>query len=297
MLQPLLDSADAPRQTQPQPNSPNDTPGWRAHLKLRYSARKRKTVLLEQHRTGPLFVQKPFYPEGPRVCHTYLVHPPGGVVGGDELGLDVAVESASHAVVTTPAAGKFYRSAGPQASQVNELYASADAALEWLPQETIIYNQAKAKMRTTVRLDKGARFIGWEMICLGLPASKQPFTQGRLFQRFEILRENRPVFIEPFRVYEGDLVLTARWGLGGRPAVGTMVATTGGSDLLQTIREKTEINDATNEFAVTQINDLTICRFAGSSVYAGFRHFLQAWHVLRPAVLKRPVCLPRIWAT
>jgi urease accessory protein len=293
----FADSAQAPRHALTQPDSASHTPGWRAHLKLRYIARDRKTVLLEQQHTGPLFVQKPFYPEGKQTCHTYLVHPPGGVVGGDTLGLDVTVESRGHVVVTTPAAGKFYRSAGPQASQVNQLAIAADAALEWLPQETILYDQANAMMRTTVRLDKGARFIGWEMICLGLPASKQPFTRGLLAQRFEIFRENQPLFIDPFRVRENDPVLTARWGLGGRPAIGTMVATTGDNALLCSIRKKTEQKHATDEFAATQINDLTICRFLGNDVYSGLRYFLDAWRILRPAVLKRPVCLPRIWAT
>jgi urease accessory protein len=293
----LPHSAEAPRRASTPPDSASHASGWRAHLNLRYISRNRKTVLLEQQHTGPLFVQKPFYPEGRQTCHTYLVHPPGGVVGGDTLGLDVSVESGGHAVITTPAAGKFYRSAGPQAAQDNELAVAAGAALEWLPQETILYDRANAAMRTTVRLDKGARFIGWEMICLGLPAAKQPFAQGRLDQRFEIVRENRPLFIEPFRVRENDPVLTARWGLGGRPAIGTMVATTGDNALLRTIREKTASRSATDEFAVTQINDLTVCRFMGGDVYAGFRYFLEAWRVLRPAVLKRPACLPRIWAT
>ena len=295
---PTLPHNTAPlRHTLAPPDSVSHTSGWRAHLKLRYSARDSKTVLLEQQHAGPLFVQKPFYPEGSQTCHTYLVHPPGGVVGGDTLGLDVTVESLGHAMVTTPAAGKFYRSAGPQAVQINEFTVADGAALEWLPQETILYNQANAKMRTTVRLEKGARFIGWEMICLGLPAAKQLFSLGRLDQRFEILRENQPVFIEPFRIQAHDPVLTARWGLGGRPAIGTMVATTADKALLRAIREKTKPKDETDEFAATQINDLTICRFVGSDVYAGFRYFLHAWHVLRPVVMERPVCLPRIWAT
>lgn len=298
MMQPSLPhSAGAPRNASTQPNSARHTFGWRAHLKLRYINRIRKTVLLEQQHTGPLVVQKPFYPEGYQACHTVLVHPPGGVVGGDRLDLDVAVESSAHAVVTTPAAGKFYRSAGPQAAQVNEFSIAADAALEWLPQETILYNQTNATMRTIVHLEKGARFIGWEMMCLGLPAANQPFSQGRLDQRFEILRENHPVFIESFRVREHDPVLTAGWGLAGRPAIGTMVATTGDNALLHAIRETIEPANGSDECAVTQINDLTICRFVAGDVYAGLRFFVHAWHRLRPAVLKRPVCLPRIWAT
>jgi urease accessory protein len=293
----LLHNTPAPRRALTPPESDPAPSGWHAHLKLRYIRHQRKTVLLEQHHTGPLFVQKPFYPEGSRTCHTYLVHPPGGVVGGDRLALDLIVEPRGHAVLTTPAAGKFYRSAGPQALQANQLAVAPGAALEWLPQETIVYNRANAALRTTVRLDKDARFIGWEMICLGLPAARQPFVEGRLDQRFEIVRENRPLFIEPFRLRENDPVLTARWGLDGRPAIGTMVATTGDKTVLAAIREKIAPASATEAFAATQINDLTICRFVGSDIYAGFRYFLEAWRLLRPALLKQPACLPRIWAT
>lgn len=270
---------------------------WHARLKLRYAAKHGNSVLLEHRHTGPLLVQKPFYPEGKRVCHTYIIHPPGGVVGGDKLALEVVVDRGAHAVLTTPAAGKFYRCAGPRATQVNRLNVAAGAALEWLPQETIIYNQANAKMRTIVRLDRGARFIGWEMICLGLPASNQPFTRGHLDQRFDLLQDNQPIFIEPFQVQDQDPVLTARWGLAGLPAIGIMIATTGERDLLNAIRNKTSVMDLDGQFAVTRINGLTICRFLGNDVYAGFKFFLRAWELLRPAIFEREVCMPRIWST
>ncbi|MGD8834399.1 MAG: urease accessory protein UreD [Desulfobacteraceae bacterium] len=271
--------------------------GWRGRLTLRYAAAGNKTVLQEQRHTGPLMVQKPFYPEGPQTCHTYLIHPPGGIVGGDSLGLEVDAAAGGHAVITTPAAGKFYRSAGPLATQINNLNIASDTALEWLPQETIIYNRARVDTRTIVKIEPGAKFIGWELICLGLPASGQPFTQGQVDQRFEIWQGHRPVLVERFGIKGRDPVLSSPWGLAGRPVTGTMVATTGEHDLRQAVRDKTAKVNAKGLFAVTRINGLTICRFLGDGVYCGLKFFIAAWEVLRPAVMGRDVCRPRIWAT
>lgn len=274
-----------------------DKQGWKAQLKLRYAYANRKTILREQHHTGPLLVQKPFYPEGPKICHTYLIHPPGGVVGGDKLGVQVHIEPGAHAVITTPAAGKFYRSAGTKAAQINSLEVAAGATVEWLPQETIIYNRAKAKMHTIVHLDPGAHFIGWEIICLGLPASNQPFTRGQLCQRFEIHQNGSPICIELFKIQDRDPVLQAQWGLAGKPVLGTMIATTDKTDLVQAIREKAYAIDEDQWFAVTRMNGLTICRFLGQDVYHGLKLFIAAWKVLRPAITSRGVYTPRIWAT
>jgi urease accessory protein len=271
--------------------------GWQASLKLGYAAKGGKSMLLHQDRRGPLFVQKPFYPEGPRTCHTYIIHPPGGVVGGDRLGLEVTLAAGSQALITTPAAGKFYRSAGLAAEQVNRLDVASDAVLEWLPQETIIYNGAQALMRTTVRLDPGARFIGWEMICLGLPACAQPFALGRIEQHFEIWQAGEPLLIEPLRIGPNDPLLAARWGMAGYPVMGTLAATVQDPQVVATLREHVSAGPGDGLFAVTRVQGLTLCRFLGDDVYAGLQLFRQAWEIIRPAVKGCNACVPRIWAT
>lgn len=293
----LSDTTDTPPAGHLCPDMHQKASEWRARLRLRYAAVNGKTTLVHQHHTGPLMVQKPFYPEGPGVCHTYLIHPPGGVVAGDKLKLEIDADNGAHAVVTTPAAGKFYRSTGARAAQINHFHVAAGTTLEWLPQETIVYNQANASMQTTVELATGARFIGWEMICLGLPASKQPFDKGRLLQRFEIFQDGRPLCIEPFEVRGEDPVLTAPWDLAGQPVMGTLVATTGKADLRETLRGKIETMACNGQFVVTQINGVTLCRYLGSDTHEGLGLFLSAWKVLRPAVTDSVVCVPRIWAT
>lgn len=271
--------------------------GWQAGLSLEYVYKDGKTVLLKQDRRGPLFVQKPFYPEGPQTCHTYILHPPGGVVGGDGLDVSITLKGGGHAVVTTPAAGKFYRSAGPRAVQTNRMTVADGAVLEWLPQETIVYDGADLDTRTIVDLDHQARFIGWEMICLGLPACNRPFKTGRLTQSFEIRRNDQPLCIEPVRIGADDPVLTARWGLAGRPVFGTMTATADRSGIVSAIREAVKISNRGDLFTVTRLKGLILCRYLGDDVYAGLNFFRRAWDVLRPAVIGRPPCEPRIWST
>jgi urease accessory protein len=170
----------------------NAPAGWQAELRLRFGTRADfpGTALLERRHRGPLVVQRPFHPEGDP-CHVYVVHPPGGVVGGDELAIHAAVEPGAHAVVTTPAATKFYRCDARRSIQMQELRVR-DATLEWLPQENIFYRGADVRTATRVHLEGESRFIGWEIACLGLPARGERFDTGRLALDLELWRSGEP---------------------------------------------------------------------------------------------------------
>lgn len=159
--------------------------GWPGHLSLNYRRAGDRSVVLDRHR-GPLRVLQSLYPEGPAVCHSVLVHPPGGIVGGDTLDIDVTVGPQAHALVTTPGAGRFYRSAGEAASQSVQAHLADGARLEWLPLETIVHSGALAENRLRFALAPGSEMIGWDMVALGLPASGDPFVQGRFTQHLEL---------------------------------------------------------------------------------------------------------------
>jgi urease accessory protein len=186
--------------------------GWQARLELGFASAEGATLIDHRAHRGPLVVQRPFYPEatGRDVCHVYLVHPPGGLVGGDELAVDVRVGAGAHALVTTPAAGKAYRTSGEAVRQTQTLRVAGGGALEWLPQETILYDGAHATLDTRVELAPGARFVGAETICFGLPARDEPFARGACRQRFSIARGGRPLFVERGRFDGGGPVHTAR---------------------------------------------------------------------------------------
>src|SRR5512147_1863763 len=151
---------------------------WSARLQLGFEQRAGRTVLAERRHDGPLVVQKPLYPEGDAVCHAIVVHPPAGIAGGDELELHARAGDGAHALLTTPGAGKWYRSAGPWASQ--KLRFEVAGALEWLPQETIVFEGALARLSTQVRLQGDARYLGWEILCLGRTGSGEKFGKGEV---------------------------------------------------------------------------------------------------------------------
>jgi urease accessory protein len=155
--------------------------GWHAHLQLDYRRDGERTTALDRHQ-GPLRVLQRLYPEGDAICHHVLVHPPGGIVGGDTLDLDATLAPASHAVITTPGATRFYRSDGATAVQQVQATLAPGARLEWLPMETIAYSGCEARNRLHFDLAPGAQMLGWDVLALGLPAADAGFTRGRFHQ-------------------------------------------------------------------------------------------------------------------
>jgi urease accessory protein len=191
--------------------------GWRADLRLRFFRRDAKTLCDPWHE-GPLRVLKALYPEGDEVCHAVIVHPPGGIVAGDQLQLAVDVEPGAHALVTTPGATRFYRSQGAIASQALSAVVRETARLEWVPQETIVHDAALSSNRLVFKLERGASMIGWDIVCLGLPAAGECFQTGRLDQHLEVGEG----WLERARIDAIDQrLLQSPLGLAGRPVMAT----------------------------------------------------------------------------
>jgi urease accessory protein len=274
---------------------PADAGGWRAHLQLCFARRDAGTVLARRSHRGPLLVQKPLYPEGREVCEAILVHPPGGIAGGDVLSVDVEVSTAAHALITTPGASRWYRSAGAEAAQNVRLSVARGAALEWLPQETIVFDGARASLRTQVELEREAHFVGWEVVCFGRVASGERFRTGLLTQISEIRQGGVPLFGEYARVEGGSRVLEARSGLAGCPVSGVLLVA--GRDLERPLRERLRALDAGADAlaGVTSLPGVTVARYLGRSAQAARAYFVRAWSLLRPALLGRNAVPPRIW--
>jgi urease accessory protein len=273
----------------PQPPAPR---GWQAALDLRYEARGAKTILAHRKHVGPLIVQRPFYPEG-GVCHSYIVHPPGGVVGGDELALNVECEPGAHAVLTTPAAAKFYGSEGLIARQ-SQCLSVRDASLEWLPQETIYYPGAIVRSTTRVHVTAQSRFLGWEIACLGLPAREQAFAQGGLQLGFELWNGDAPRYLDRLQVRGGSDALTSSWGWAGEPCLGTMLAWPARREWVELARSVA--CDAV-QIAVTLVDGVLVCRCLGKQAETVRTALINVWQVLRPELFGVAAMKPRIWAT
>lgn len=191
---------------------------WHGRLALHYRREGERTTALDRHH-GPLRVLQRLYPEGPGVCHHVLVHPPGGMVGGDRLEIEATLEAGAHALVTTPSATRYYRSTGALSSQQAALHVAAGARLEWLPLETLAYRGCNARNEVQLHLAPGAEAMGWDVLALGLPAAGQPFDSGRFHQHLEM----PGVWLERGTVDAADRVLLdSPLGLAGHRVLATM---------------------------------------------------------------------------
>jgi len=262
---------------------------WKAELHLGFEHRVGRTVLAERRHDGPLVVQKPFYPEGDAVCHAIVVHPPAGIAGGDELELKARAGAGAHALLTTPGAGKWYRSAGPWASQ--KLRFEVAGALEWLPQETIVFDGALAKLGTEVRLLGDAKYLGWEILCLGRTGSGERFGKGEVRLDSRIYRDGRLLWLERGRIEGGGALLDSPAGLQGKPVCATLVAALPFPMIDLAACRQVE------SLAVTHLPGVLVARYLGDSSEQAKRLFARLWTILRPAVFGREAQMPRIWST
>lgn len=265
--------------------------GWRAELELSYRREGNRTLLEHRHR-GPLRVQRPFFPEG-GVNHTYLLHPPGGLVGNDRLSIELRSAADAHALVTTPGATKAYRNVCDGAG-IEQTF-KVDGILEWLPQETILFNGSRLTSDTTFKLGTGGRLIAWELQCLGRPHGNQPYVSGQA--RFR-LRVGTPAgwLLHDHLALAGDApLLAAPWGLNGYTSLGVMLAYPADQGLLDGARRMLE--QAKLPVAATLVDDLLIVRAMAAQAQTVRQAFTGVWREIRPQLLGVPACEPRIWAT
>jgi urease accessory protein len=267
---------------------------WRARLALEFSFADRKTTLSGKTHDGPLVVQKPLYPEGSGICHAIVVHPPGGIAGGDELALQARTEEGASALLTTPGATKWYRSAGAWARQ--RVSFDVKGTLEWLPQETIVFDGALGDSGCEVDLAAGAGIIGWDIVCLGRTGSGERFARGTFRSSVQVRRGGRPLWLERARIDGGGKLLDSPAGLAGKPVFGTLFAAFEGFDrnLIATCRERRPENGAGS---VTLLPGILLARYLGDSTEAARRYFIALWRILRPALAGREAIEPRIWST
>ncbi|QTF06782.1 urease accessory protein UreD [Brenneria izadpanahii] len=263
--------------------------GWRASLYLGLRRQPGRTIVAERRHSGPLLIQRPFYPEG-ETCHVYLLHPPGGVVGGDRLGAEIRLEQDARALITTPGATKFYRSAGETALLQQTFRLASGSCLEWLPQDTIVFPGAKAQVDTCFYLEENARLIAWETFCLGRPVMRERFASGELKTRLRVLRNGELTLHETLRILDGDLDCIA-----GHALVGTMLMTPAGPETLEQARALLASSAA--PAGATLLGELLVVR-----MLAGDNRQMQSlqqtlWFGLRSAIVGMPPLPPRIWST
>ena len=274
--------------------------GMLGSLSLGFSDDRGATRLTRREHFGPLLVQKPLYPEGPSCCHAVILHPPGGVVGGDELRIRVQANANTHALLSTPGAGKWYRANGHVARQHVQIKVDAGAAVEWLPQETILFDQADVLLDNEINLHADARFIGCEMLCFGRTASGERFQSGRVRQRYAVRVDGKLLWLEQGALLGGSAAMTGALSLAGHTVCASLlcVGAPPQRDLIDAVRAAiAPLAEPGSQFGATQMKSLLIVRYLGDRSEVARQVMMAAWKVLRPALLGRESTALRIWMT
>jgi urease accessory protein len=275
--------------------------GWQGQLTLNYRREGERCVVHDRH-SGPLRVLQSLYPEAPNVCHNVLVHPPGGIVGGDVLRIDVDLTANSHALITTPGATRFYRSLGEEATQTLVAKVGEGARLEWLPLETICHRNTLAENRMRFELAPGAEMIGWDVLALGLPASGEAFDAGRYTQQIEL----PGVWLERGTVDGSDTrLLQSPLGFAGNSVLATMwfAAGTGlGSArrdaLIDAAREVAAAHPLAPRAGCSSPHaEAVVLRVLAQRVEPAMGLLAAVWARWREIAWNLPACTPRVWRT
>lgn len=275
--------------------------GWPGHLSLHYWRDGARTIALDRHH-GPLRVLQRLYPEGDAVCQHVLVHPPGGIVGGDELVVDARLDAGSHALITTPGATRFYRSAGELARQSVHMRLAEGARLEWLPLETIAYRGCRAENRLRFELAPGAQMIGWDVLALGLPAAGEAFDHGHYLQQLEV----PGVWLERGLLDGADaLLLDSPLGLAGQRVLASLWLAAGaplgralGEALVDSARQCIADSRLPQDAGVSQLHDtLVVLRVLAPRVEPAMGLLQAVWAAWRPLAWGLAPVPPRIWRT
>jgi len=275
-----------------------------ARLSLVFADDSGTTRLVGREHFGPLRVQKPLYPEGGAVCHAIVVHPPGGVVGGDRLLVEASVGADARALLTSPGAAKWYKANGKVSRQQVRLEVGPGASLEWMPQEAIVFDAADVRLEHGVALSGDAVYIGCDIVCLGRRASGEGFDAGSIAQRTQIRRDGKIIWWEQGRLAGADM-LASPLAMHGRSVCATMLAAgptlpaPRQAALLAALRglPETDAGEAGALFGATQLKGVLLLRYLGDDSEAARRRMLAAWSLLRPALLGRAAPPLRSWNT
>ncbi len=274
---------------------------WHASLRLRFAPRAGRTAMVERRHEGPLRVQKALYPEGD-ICHGVVLHPPAGVAGGDLLDIDIGVQPGAHAVLATPGATKWYKSLGRDAAQHVRIDVAQDARLDWLPQENIMFDDARARISTDVVVAPGGSAIGWDAVVLGRLASGEQWASGQLSLDTRVAGPQRTLWIEQSHFGAASPLRSAVAGMDGLPVLGTLWAVGQGAtqELAESLAERLPYR-ADLRAGVTCLaapdQSMLLLRVLGRDMEA-VRHLLvDSWTTLRMPIHGVPARPLRLWAT
>lgn len=313
----------------------NSIANWHSALSLGFDSAFTKTRLVKRQHQGALQVQRALYPEpaikNPAhqagICHAIILYPPAGIAAGDKLKIDIELAHDSHAVLTTPGAGKWYgkeldKSEAQDLNKVRKIdntvadtnfasqYVKAEveegARLEWLPQESIVFNHANMQARAQFDLANSSSLLTWDIVVFGRQSYHETFAAGQYRNELTIRRDGKLIVFENSNQAAGSRWFTSPLAMAGQHVVGTFwavpaidtLAADSKTKLTQTIATLRE-QIATQKLPVvcTQTEQAICIRYLGEDVQACFSAFSTLRHVLRQEWWQLTEHKPRIWDT
>jgi urease accessory protein len=190
---------------------PGGPAGWHGLLELRFDVGPSGTRLVRNRHEGPLRLLKALRSEDGRRMEAVVVHPPGGLVGGDSLSIDLQVGPGARVLGTTPGAQKWYQGE-TTATSCTRLAVGAQAILEWLPQPALLFDRARARQTLAIELDVGACCVGWEILVRGRRAMGEGFDSGHIDQTLSISRAGEPLWRERLHAGAEDRIFDSPLG-------------------------------------------------------------------------------------
>ena len=290
---------------------PTNKNAWLANLLLEFSVTSTGTQLTRTERNGPLSVQKAFYPEGRDCAHIYLLHPPAGIVSGDELRINIKVNPQAHSLVTTPGANRFYRAredlsiGDSKQAQHCELFLAEHATCENFPLETIVYEGADGVNTVDVHLKSTSIYLGWDITCLGLPRSEQFFKHGRYSQLNRVYCDDTLLYHDRISIKPDNEIQQHIAGLNNKSVFATFMAyaekgllsDTENKVLIAKLRNCMSESKAEDKISISQIRQLLVIRYLGQHAEECKALFIKLWQIIRPLYLNKPANIPRVWHT
>jgi urease accessory protein len=217
-------------------------------------------------------------------------------VGGDRLAIEIKTSERALATISPTAAEKVYRSTGAACEIDVALQADNASWLEWLPQETILFNDSRMKRITRIEANGESRVFAGEMLVFGRIGRGERLTRGLVRECWEVRRDGHLTWADNLYL-DGDIAATIAHpaGFDGATAAATAIyVAPDAAKRLDDAREALEDADGLKA-GVTIVNGVLVARFIGRDARTLRGAFGKFWATFRHRVAELPASLPRLW--
>jgi len=282
--------------TSPSKTLNNQSQGMTGAVKLAFANSGGKTHLADLYQTSPLRVLFPNAAQDD-ILSAALVTTSGGLVGGDRLSIEVKLDAYTNVQVIGQAAEKIYRSNGPDTIFEADLTVGENAWLEWLPQETIVFDQARLRRKTSVDVATGGTFLGAEILVFGRTAMGESFDAGLVRDAWDVRQNGKLVWQDALYLSEDiKSILNHPAGFDRARCAATSILVCGDAgDYLDFVRALLSTAPDGVNCAATVTNGILVTRWMALEAQDLRKCFGEYWAAMRHELKGLPQTMPRLW--